>query len=374
MNRCGRSSAFGRFADCAESGTSEPRPVYKGTHTRSIRKNDDMARLSTPSSLLTIAVAATAALAACSTVAAGPATTHLAPTAPAPSVALPTCTDVVRDGPLPGWASDAGIDAARHVTSSDGLAVGVLWADPLVAGEPTTNRPNNKILWIVNRPRQGSELTVTARPAGRTAPTTTFTFPADSGPGEIYPSIIDLPAAGCWELQLEWAGHRAVMLVPYEAAPKPPSTTTGADSGTPGCRDDVPDRVETIGTVDLNADGRDEILTVTEADEAGLRRMTIWTLDETCALVPVMLDGAPATFPVGLTASAAAGISCKPTYVDDLYEIELTSNDGTTYEGRIVGYNLESSVLTEVSTDGAGYSADDVATIAVIACGDITYP
>jgi hypothetical protein len=34
-------------------------------------------------------------------------------------------------------------------------------------------------------------------------------FPDDASPGEIYPSIVDLPAAGCWRLTLRWSGHAA---------------------------------------------------------------------------------------------------------------------------------------------------------------------
>jgi hypothetical protein len=34
----------------------------------------------------------------------------------------------------------------------------------------------------------------------------------DGGPG---PSIIDLPAAGCWRLDLKWAGHADTLDVRY---------------------------------------------------------------------------------------------------------------------------------------------------------------
>ena len=30
---------------------------------------------------------------------------------------------------------------------------------------------------------------------------------ADSSPGEIYPSIVDVPSPGCWHFTLSWAGH-----------------------------------------------------------------------------------------------------------------------------------------------------------------------
>ncbi len=31
--------------------------------------------------------------------------------------------------------------------------------------------------------------------------------PPDSSPGEIYPSYVNVPTAGCWHLTLHWAGH-----------------------------------------------------------------------------------------------------------------------------------------------------------------------
>lgn len=37
----------------------------------------------------------------------------------------------------------------------------------------------------------------------------TYTFPADSSPGEIYLSIVDVPTDGCWHVTFEWNGHRA---------------------------------------------------------------------------------------------------------------------------------------------------------------------
>src|SRR4051794_9137433 len=32
---------------------------------------------------------------------------------------------------------------------------------------------------------------------------------ADSSPGEIYPSDVDLPSPGCWHLELKWGSHQA---------------------------------------------------------------------------------------------------------------------------------------------------------------------
>lgn len=128
------------------------------------------------------------------------------------------CERRIRQGGLPIWAAGAGIDSARFVVSDDDLVLGVLWADPLVAGEPTSDHPNNKILWVVNSPRDGHNLEITATPLGRTEPVVFDTFPANSGPGEIYPSIVDVPEPGCWQLELRWADNEAMVLIPYVAA------------------------------------------------------------------------------------------------------------------------------------------------------------
>jgi hypothetical protein len=85
------------------------------------------------------------------------------------------------------------------------MAAGFLFGNPLRAGKPTN--PANKILWVVASPRDGSPLRVTGHPLGATAPVVSATFPANSAPGEIYPSIINVPAPGCWHFNLSWNGH-----------------------------------------------------------------------------------------------------------------------------------------------------------------------
>ena len=105
------------------------------------------------------------------------------------------------------WATAA--PQQPYLMSREGNAVGVLWVPPLRAG----TRTGNKILWVVREPREGRPLTIVATRPG--APTVTLTRAADSGPGEIYPSIVDVPAAGCWQLTLTWSTHRATVGVRY---------------------------------------------------------------------------------------------------------------------------------------------------------------
>jgi len=69
----------------------------------------------------------------------------------------------------------------------------------------------------MRRPRHGSPLTVEARPLHATTPLVRFSVPADSSPGEIYPSYVNVPTAGCWRLTLRWADHTDRIELPYQA-------------------------------------------------------------------------------------------------------------------------------------------------------------
>lgn len=135
----------------------------------------------------------------------------------------------------------------------------------------------------------------------------------------------------------------------------------------------VVDGGEILGTFDINDDGRDETLVIIQGDSE-LAAVAIWTLDADCNSHRVTLEGAPALLAVGISESAAFGVSCQPQYVDDLYTIELASNDGTTYEGRIIGYELQGSSLVEVDGEGAGFSREGAKEMAVLSCGELSHP
>jgi hypothetical protein len=102
----------------------------------------------------------------------------------------------------------------RYVMSHEGNLVGVFFGENLVA-PARTQGAQNKILWISSVPRDGSALTLTLTPQSGGAPVT-VTQPANSSPGEIYPSIVDVPRTGCWSVVAEWAGHRATLELPYQ--------------------------------------------------------------------------------------------------------------------------------------------------------------
>lgn len=129
------------------------------------------------------------------------------------------CASAVVYGPLPVWAR-AGFSppsvAMPYVLGARGDIVAVLWArhDPLVIPAPPGR--NNKILWVSRLSGPvGSSLQITARrlTGGTTAGPVQQRVVA-GGPG---PSIIDMPAAGCWQFTLRWGGHTDTVDLPYAA-------------------------------------------------------------------------------------------------------------------------------------------------------------
>jgi hypothetical protein len=65
-------------------------------------------------------------------------------------------------------------------------------------------------------PRLGSVLRIEARPVDAAKPLIRSAFMADSSPGEIYPSYVNVPKAGCWRLTLRWAGHEDSIDLRYD--------------------------------------------------------------------------------------------------------------------------------------------------------------
>jgi len=94
---------------------------------------------------------------------------------------------------------------------AQGHIAALLWAYPLLAPPPTTH--NNKILWVSEVSTSGAPLIISAQrmmgsdPIGQPARRTVA-----GGPG---PSIINLPGAGCWRLELRWSGHHDTLDLDY---------------------------------------------------------------------------------------------------------------------------------------------------------------
>jgi hypothetical protein len=108
-------------------------------------------------------------------------------------------------GAAPDWASSADHPSIRYALGKHGQAAAFVFGYPLMAGNPEPY--SDKILWIVASPRDGMPLRLTGHPLGAAAPVVSSAWPADSAPGEIYPSDMVVPSSGCWQFTLTWNGH-----------------------------------------------------------------------------------------------------------------------------------------------------------------------
>jgi hypothetical protein len=122
-------------------------------------------------------------------------------------VAVSPCVSRVQRGVLPVWAR-AGFSSPRptgpYVLSARGKLAALLWADPLLSPRPRDH--NNKILWVSRVTTvPGSDLRISAqRMSGSTPIGAPVPRRVSGGPG---PSIVNLPAPGCWRFTLRWSGQ-----------------------------------------------------------------------------------------------------------------------------------------------------------------------
>lgn len=117
---------------------------------------------------------------------------------------------------VPSWAGDVGLPGiSQYVMSDEGNAIAVIFPKTLVGGD-RTDGASNKVLWVVREPRNLSDLTLEGTPVGGEEPGVSYVQEANSGPGEIYPSEIDVPKPGCWDFTLMWDGNVAHITLPYE--------------------------------------------------------------------------------------------------------------------------------------------------------------
>ena len=114
----------------------------------------------------------------------------------------------------------AELEAAAGNNAPHGLPVaiaqpanlaGFIFGYPLTAGR---TEPANKILWVVATPRTG-DLIVDGHPSSAATPAIHYTLTPNSFPGDIYPSIIDVPTAGCWHFTFGWNGRVAAIDLEY---------------------------------------------------------------------------------------------------------------------------------------------------------------
>ena len=124
------------------------------------------------------------------------------PSAPSPGPS--TCAPVRTDA-LPSWAwagfSNPKAGGIPWVLGEDGNILAVLFGQPLSAPEAKDHA--NKILWVSQHGQNPMEpLVVEVWPSGtvmRPNPVSRIVIPG--GPG---PSYLNLPAPGCWHLDLSW--------------------------------------------------------------------------------------------------------------------------------------------------------------------------
>lgn len=133
------------------------------------------------------------------------------------------CRSDVHISVVPPWAR-TGFSAAKprmpYALGKSGNIVAILWASHNALVSPPLKDRNNKILWVARAPLPEGKVTTFYIRAQRMVGTHDVGTPVSrrvqGGPG---PSIINLPAAGCWRLALHWAGLSDSLDVRY--APNP---------------------------------------------------------------------------------------------------------------------------------------------------------
>jgi hypothetical protein len=118
-----------------------------------------------------------------------------------------TCAPApLRKSNAPSWAE--GVPPGLPYAVAKGAKIaGFFFTHPLRVGHPTN--PENKVLWVAAAGPVARTLKITARLVGTARPAVHFAFPAASGGGIAFPSLIDLPSAGCWHLVLNWQARAA---------------------------------------------------------------------------------------------------------------------------------------------------------------------
>ena len=136
-------------------------------------------------------------------------------TAQAGAAASNGCAGQPPVSPLPVWARSGFSppdQAMPHVLGEAGNILAILWANRDALHSPSLPDRSNKILWVSRIPLAAPDpLIIKATLADGTR---TATVSVPGGPG---PSIINLPAPGCWTLHLSWPGHTDELKLRYVA-------------------------------------------------------------------------------------------------------------------------------------------------------------
>jgi hypothetical protein len=133
-----------------------------------------------------------------------------APQAVTPGASAAGCVSPVPVRPLPAWARSGFTGAnpsAPYVLGEDGDIAGVVFGERLHLD--ATSGPQNKILWIA-RSGAAAPLRIEAT-LDNSEGTVRRELPGGTGP-----SILDLPAAGCWRVALHWGNQSDTVWLRYE--------------------------------------------------------------------------------------------------------------------------------------------------------------
>ena len=125
------------------------------------------------------------------------------------------CAGQLPVSPLPVWARSGfspADQAMPHLMGEAGNIVAIMWAARDALHSPPLPGQNNKILWVSRVPLVAPDPLIIRATLADSTRTATVSVPG--GPG---PSIIDLPAPGCWTLHLSWSGHADELQLRYVA-------------------------------------------------------------------------------------------------------------------------------------------------------------
>jgi hypothetical protein len=128
-------------------------------------------------------------------------------------------TDVLTRAAPPPWALAGfrGDIAVPWALSESGKSVAYLFARQLVAGGVRGDGSANKILWVI---KDVGIPHISAHLAGATAPT--IDIGGQGTNGNQLPTIVDLPAPGCWSFDLSWSAisdHISLQVLPRGSLP-----------------------------------------------------------------------------------------------------------------------------------------------------------
>ncbi len=120
-------------------------------------------------------------------------------------------------GPHPAWIDTAAkgdsLPPTPYVVAEPGIAAWFLSASPLRG--PVATDHGNKIIWVLDGDRSGDGLHmhVTDASSGVSPQDLFWPWP----PGPLVGSGINVPAPGCWRVDLTWGARSARVFLRYEA-------------------------------------------------------------------------------------------------------------------------------------------------------------